>query len=171
MITLEDESDFEVCKRSATTINKLKDFLLRYKLNEPLPESPLPRNVAILDNSYVKYEPPDNVTNSISKQTNSNSTSVIEEIVDANDTNLLASICKNSMKMDEETDKIGEKTFQSISCVTRQVFLQRIFNSDIDAYIEGRNRWLSTYTTSFESIIDDILTMYKKGDVNSMDCY
>nr|XP_034180713.1 uncharacterized protein LOC117604576 [Osmia lignaria]XP_034180714.1 uncharacterized protein LOC117604576 [Osmia lignaria] len=171
LITLEDESDFEVCKRSATIINKLKDFLLKYKLNEPLPESPLPQNIATIDNSYVKYEPPDNVTNSISKQMNSNSTSVIEEIVDANDTNLLASICKKSMKMDEETEKMDEKTFRSISCVTRQVFLQRIFNSDIDAYIEDRNRWLATYTTSFESIIDDILTVYKKGDVNSMDCY
>ena len=165
------KANFEVCKRSATIINKLKDFLLKYKLNEPLPQSPLPQNIATIDSSYVKYEPPDNITNSISKQMNSNSISVIEEIVDANDTNLLASICKKSMKMDEETEKMDEKTFQSISCVTRQVFLQRIFNSDIDAYIEDRNRWLSTYTTSFESIIDDILTVYKKGDVNSMDCY
>lgn len=101
----------------------------------------------------------------------SNSNNVIEEIVDANDANLLASIYKHSMKMDEETQKEEEKTFKFISCVTRETFLQTIFNSDIDAYIEEKSRWLTTYTTSFDSILDDILTMHKQGNVNSLDCY
>ncbi|XP_076748688.1 integrator complex assembly factor Brat1 [Xylocopa sonorina] len=170
LVTLEDDSDFEVCKTSAAIIMKLKTFLLKYKLNEPLPILPLPKDSATLDTSYVKYESADSVESSNCQVINKSS-NVIEEIVDADDANLLASIYKNSMKMDSGVQKSEEKTFQCISCVTRQAFLQTILNSDINAYIEERSRWLTTYTTSFESVLDDILTMYKQGNMNSMDCY
>lgn len=136
-----------------------------------MPELPLPKDSAIIDTSYIKYEQPNNVMSPNCKEVFSNSSNVIEEIVDANDANLLASIYKNSMKMDGEMQSTEEKTFQFISCVTRQSFLQTIFNTNIDAIIEEKTRWLTTYTTSFESILDDILTMHKQGDVNSMDCY
>lgn len=168
LVTLEDDSDFEVCKASATIINKLKAFLLKYKLNEPLPELPLPKDSATMDSPYVK--PPVNV--SISKSgIFDDSCNVIEEIVDANDANLLASIYKNSMKMDGEPEKTEEKTLQYLSCVTRETFLQAIFNSDVNAAIEEKSRWLTTYTSSFECVLEDILTMHQQGDVNSMDCY
>ncbi|XP_043258227.1 uncharacterized protein LOC122400707 isoform X1 [Colletes gigas] len=171
LVTLEDDSDFEVCRTSAAILNKLKSFLLKYKLNEPLPELPLPKDSATIDTSYIKYEQPNNVASSNSEEVFSNSSNVIEEIVDDNDANLLASIYKNSMKMVEEIQSTEEKTFEFISCVTRQSFLQTIFNLNIDAIIEEKTRWLTTYTTSFESILDDILIMHKQGDVNSMDCY
>lgn len=143
---------------------------MKYKLNEPLPALPLPKDSATLDTSYVKYEPPDNVASSNCEML-SNSNNVIEEILDVNDANLLASIYKHSIEADSKTQKSEEKTFQYIPCVTRQVFLQTIFYMDIAAYIEEKERWLTTYSTSFDSTLDDILTMYKKGDVNSMDCY
>lgn len=171
LVTLEDDSDFEVCRTSAAIIKQLKGFLLKYKLNEPLPELPLPKDSATLDASYIKYEAVNTVASTNSEGVSSNSSNVIEEIVDANDANLLASIYKNSMKMNEGAQKTEEKTFQFISCVTREKFLRTVFNSNIDAYIEEKNRWLTTYTTSFESILDDILTMHKQGDVNAMDCY
>ncbi|XP_076292857.1 integrator complex assembly factor Brat1 [Lasioglossum baleicum] len=173
LVALEDDSDFEVCKTSAAIINKLKAFLLKYKLNEPLPELLPPKDCAILDSSYVKQEAIE-VENTDSEKRFHNSTDVIEEIVDENDANLLASIYNNSMKMDENQEPQStevERTFQFISCVSRQSFLQTIFNSNIETIVEEKQRWLTTYTTSFESILDDILTMYKQGDVNSMDCY
>lgn len=116
------------------------------------------------------------ISSSICNEKTRNALHVIEEIVDANDANLLATIYKNSMNMDiemmtEEEEKEEKKTLCYISSVTRQNFLHAIFNCDIDAYIEEKNRWLKTYTSSFESILDDILTIYKQNDVNSMDCY
>ncbi|XP_078035209.1 integrator complex assembly factor Brat1 [Augochlora pura] len=173
LITLENDSDFEVCKTSAAIITKLKTFLLKYKLNEPLPEVLSPKDCATLDSSYVKPDV-NKIANSNSENRFCNSTNVIDEIVDANDTNLLASIYKNSMKMDENSEPQStneEKTFQFISCVSRKSFLQTIFNSNIDAIIEEKHRWLTTYTTSFESMLDDILTIYQQEDVISMDCY
>lgn len=79
-----------------------------------------------------------------------------------------ATTTKKEEEKDEEEKK---KILRYIPSITRQDFLRAIFNSDIEIYIEERNRWLKTYTNSFESILDDILTMYKKKDVNSMDCY
>lgn len=169
LVTLEDDSDFHVCKKSATIISKLKSFLLKYKLDEPLPVLPLPKDSATMDTPYVKET--NNVPISHPETACSNSCNVIQEIVDANDANLLASIYKNSMKMDVETEKMEERTLQYISRVTRQSFLQAIFNSDIDAYIKEKERWLTNYTSSFDSILDDILTMREQVDVNSMDCY
>lgn len=165
-MTLKDDSDFEVCKASAIIIGKLKSCLLKYKLDEPL----LPaENNATIDTVYVKEVP---LGSSASDEETQNASHVIEEIVDANDANLLASIYKSSMSKDGERTKEEEKkTLGYISSVTRQNFLRAIFNCDIDAYIEEKNRWLKTYTSSFESILDDILTMYKQKDVNSMDCY
>ncbi|EGI66294.1 PREDICTED: uncharacterized protein LOC105145354 [Acromyrmex echinatior] len=171
LVTLKDDSDFEVCKASAAIISKLKTCLLKYKLNEP--PSPV-ENHATIDTVYVKETSP--VSSSIYDKKSRNASHVIEEIVDANDANLLATIYKNSMNMDaempiEEEEKEEKKTLRYISSVTRQDFLHAIFNCDIDAYIKEKNRWLKTYTSSFESILDDILTMHKQNDVNSMDCY
>lgn len=174
MVTLKDDSDFEVCKVSAAIIGKLKSCLLKYKLDEPLPTESLPENSTICDTAYIKVTP--SMSSPVSGETQ-NVSHIINEIVDANDTNLLAMIYKSSLNMDGEAtteEKEEEKKKKMLRCipsVTRQDFLHSIFNSDIEAYIEERNRWLKTYTNSFESILDDILTMYKKKDINSMDCY
>lgn len=166
LVTLKDDSDFEVCKASATIISKLKSCLLKYKLDEPsLPAE----NSATIDTVYIKETP---LLLSPSDKESRNASHVIEEIVDSNDTNLLAAIYKSSMNMNGEVVKEEEKKMLDyISSVTRQDFLRAIFNCDINAYIEEKNRWLKTYTSSFESILDDILTMYKQKDINSMDCY
>lgn len=175
LVTLKDDSDFEVCKVSAAIISKLKSCLLKYKLDEPLPAEPLPENSAIYDTAYIKMTP--SMSSPVSEETQ-NASHVIDEIVDANDANLLAMIYKSTLSMDgeattaaDEEEEKKKKMLRCIPSVTRQDFLRAIFSSNIEAYIEERNRWLKTYTNSFESILDDILTMYKKKDVNSMDCY
>lgn len=99
------------------------------------------------------------------------SANVIDEIVDENDANLLASMYKNSMKMNCESERTEQEALNYISRVTRPEFLKSIFNSDVDVYIEERSRWLQTYTNSFESVLEDIITVYQQKDVISMDCY
>lgn len=170
-----------MCKTSAAIIDKLKSCLLKYKLDEPSPAEPLPENSAIYDTTYVKMTP--SISLPVSEETR-NFKDIIDEIVDANDTNLLAMIYESSLNMDSEAmttkekeedegekEEKKKKILRHIPSVTRQDFLRAIFTSDIEAYIKERNHWLKMYTNSFESILDDILTMYKKKDVNSMDCY
>jgi len=123
-----------------------------------------------IDITYIKEPLP--ASSSVAGEKTQSASHVIEEIVDANDANLLATIYNNSMNMgDEKSEEDEKKTLRYISSVTREEFLRSIFNYDIDAYIEEKNRWLKTYTSSFESILEDILTTYKQKDINSMDCY
>jgi len=167
LVTLKDDSDFEVCKASAAIIGKLKSCLLRYKLNEPVPSV---ESNATINTVYVKDPSP--VSPSVTEEETRSASHVIDEIVDANDANLLATIYNNSMNMgSEKSEEDEKKTLRYISSVTREEFLRSIFNYDIDAYIEEKNHWLKTYTSSFESVLEDILTTYKQKDVNSMDCY
>lgn len=166
LFTLEDESDFEVSKAAAEIIFKLKSFLLKYKLNEPMPEINIaPKDSSIIDTNYVKQSPEPS-----SSEIN-NSSGIIDDIVDADDANLLASIYKNSLKMNENNEDTKKETLERISKVTRQEFLRTILNSDIEAYIEERRRWLKNYTISFDSVLEDILTVHNQGGINSMDCY
>ncbi|KAK2575840.1 hypothetical protein KPH14_007215 [Odynerus spinipes] len=168
LITLKDDSDFEVCKASAMIIKKLKTFLLKYKLNDPLSEAPLPKDSAILDSTYVKQHVP-NAPTAESEKKLSDSHCIIDEIVRTNDSNLLANVYSNSQASDHESTE--KKTLEHISCITKQDFLNFIFYSDIDTYIEEKDRWLKGYTSNFDSVVDDILTMHKQDGVNSMDCY
>lgn len=150
-------------------MNKLKEFLVKYKINEPFPKVVSPKDSAIIDTMYVR---PPNLVSTNSGNTSTNSSNVIEDIVSNNDTNLLSAIYENSMRMDdtEDTEKVKE-TLKNVSSVTRQEFLKVVLEMDINAYIEERNNWLTTYTNSFESVLDDILMLYQREDVNSMDCY
>lgn len=142
---------------------------MKYKINEPFPVVVSPKDSAILDTTYVR---PVNLDNCDTEKTKNDSSNVIDDIVSKNDTSLLSAIYENSMKMDDEQNDEGEKqTLNSIANVTRQDFLKVILETDIDAYIEEKNSWLTTYTNSFDSVLDDILTLYQQKDVNSMDCY
>lgn len=167
--SLKDDSDFEVCKASAKIITRLKTFLVKYKINEPFPVMLSPKDSATLDTTYVR---PPNYENYNCEKTKNDSTNVIDDIVSKNDTSLLSAIYENSMNMDDEQNNECEKeTLKTIANVTRQDFLKVILEMDIDAYIEEKSSWLTTYTNSFESVLDDILTLYQQNDVNSMDCY
>ena len=150
-------------------MNKLKEFLIKHKINEPIPEVASPKDSAIIDTTYVR---PPNLESSDSSKASINSSTVIEDIVSNNDTTLLSAIYANSMKMYESksTEEVNE-ILKNISSVTRQEFLNVLLEMDINAYIEERKTWLTTYTNSFESVLDDILTLYQKEDVISMDCY
>lgn len=169
LATLEDESDFEVSKASARIILKLKNFLLKYKINEPEAPPPSAKDSPTIDSTYVKEN--QTFSNVASSTIRKNSSNVIDEIVDANDASLLISLYKNSMKMNEENADMHKKTLKCISKVTREHFLRSILTNDIEAYINERKRWLKTYTCSFESILEDIVTAHQSTNVNSMDCY
>lgn len=170
LATLDDESDFEVSKSAADIINNLKKFLLKYKLDEPMPEQNIaPKDSAIIDTSYVKLEPePSESEVNLSMNEKSG---IIDDIVDTDDTNLLASIYQNTLKVnDDNTNKKSESLIR-VSSIKRHEFLNRILNTDIDKYIEERRRWLSNYTISFDSVLDDIITTHNQTGINSMDCY
>ncbi|XP_058796302.1 uncharacterized protein LOC131667108 [Phymastichus coffea] len=168
LVSLKDESDLEVAKTSANIIADLRKILLCYKINEPTPEPPSPKDSATIDTNYIKRPSLDSSSN---KDKSHNVFHVIDEIVDASDEKLLASIYRESMRMDgDETDRTKKDNFEFVGKVQSQEFLREILSFDLDGYIKQRTEWLQNYTTCFDSVMDDIL-MIVKGDVNMMDCY
>ncbi|XP_034935397.1 uncharacterized protein [Chelonus insularis] len=170
LLTLEDESDFEVSKNAANIIQELKGLLLKYNVHKVgVDENIFEINNSTLDTVYVNQ--PSNSTNYQESNSSNDLSRVIDDIIDSNDASLLASIYKNVMKMDEDSGNRKQEILERISKITREQFLSTILNSDINAYIEERCRWLNTYTVSFDSVLEDILTVYQQKDINTMDCY
>lgn len=165
---MKDESDLEVAKTSANIIADFRKILLNYKINEPTPEPPAPKDSAIIDTNYVRKPSLDNLSD---KEKPKDVLNVIEEIVDANDEKLLASIYRESLRMDgDDTERSRKDSFELVGKVQRQEFLRETLNFDLDHYIKERTDWLQNYTTSFDSVLDDII-MFVTSDVNTMDCY
>ncbi|XP_011314951.1 uncharacterized protein [Fopius arisanus] len=170
LVTLKDDSDFEVSRSAADIIKKLQIYILKYKLNDPIIENNrAPKDSAIIDSSYIKPQ-----IQSSRSSTNSSPeklADIIDEIVNENDAELLTSIYQSSMRMDTDADLTKKTTLQSLSQVTRENFLNVVVSMDVDKYIQEKQQWLKNYTVCFDSVLEDILTVYEQDGMNSMDCY
>ncbi|KAJ8664809.1 hypothetical protein QAD02_006471 [Eretmocerus hayati] len=173
LVTLKDESDLEVSRVSANIIRELRRVLLDYKVNEPMPEPRSPGDSAIMDCSYVRRNPNPTTSDEAMEDPPSNSSNeVIERIVDESDANLLASIYRESMKMHgDDAERSRREVLDYVATVTRSDFLVQMLNFDLDAYVQQRSDWLKNYTCSFDSVLEDIILVSQKSDVNCMDCY
>lgn len=140
-----------------------------YKINEPLPEQPLAKDTPTIDTSYKKRPVINSNNASNALKTSDN---IIENIVDETDANLLASIYRDSMKMDgDKTERTGKEVLEYVGKIDREEFLRTILGFDLENFVQERTIWLQNYTTSFDSVLEDILLVHEKKDVNSMDCY
>lgn len=174
LATLEDDSDFQVCKASAEIIKKLKDIFVMYKVSETAAEidevnlSDLPSTPKLNAESSLS-----NHNAAVPSEANQppKATDIIDSIVDADDMNLLASVYKHTMNMNADSEPTDSEKLKYISNVKKNQFLRSVLGCDIDAYIEEKNRWLKTYTNSFGSVIDDILVAHERNNINEMDCY
>lgn len=169
LMTLRDDSDFEVCKASAQIIIKLKKILIQYKIDMPLSQLPQAKNNAVIDTNYVKQIQNTETFNS-SRISSNDSSKVIDDIVNAVDTDLLALIYGESMKVDMNVNH-EQQSLQKVRSISKEEFLRTIFNTDIENEIKEKDHWLKNYNSSFESTLDDILNIYEQKDMNSMDCY
>lgn len=134
-----------------------------------MPEQPLAKDTPTIDTSYKKRPEIDsnNTTNTLKTSDN-----IIENIVDETDANLLASIYRDSMKMDgDEIERSGKEILEYVGKIDREEFLRTILGFDLEKYIRERTEWLQNYTTSFDSVLEDIILVNDKKDVNVMDCY
>ena len=129
-----------------------------------MPEILAPKDSAIIDTNYKR-------SNSV-KHDPQKISSVINDIVEADDTVLLTSIYRESMRMDgDENEHSSKEMLGMISKIGKEEFLREILSFDLDGYLNERENWLKTYTTSFNSVLDDIITVSNGIDVNEMDCY
>ncbi|XP_060521915.1 uncharacterized protein LOC132699297 [Cylas formicarius] len=91
----------------------------------------------------------------------------LDDIVNANDINLLQSIYDPS---DQRAGIGGTVSMRTRRVLSPGEFIEFAYK-DVDTHVEDRAQWLSSLD-EFGSLLDDILRDYNDGaDVNDMDCY
>lgn len=175
LTTLEDDSDFQVCKTAGEIIKKLKEVVLTYKLSESEEESSPSREFDVNSETSVTNDSQTGLHDGKKAKGSENHSAlpedIIDSIVDMDDMNLLASVYEHTMNMNPNTEPKNCEKGEHIPCVEKNQFLRSVLGCDIDNYIEEKSRWLKTYTNSFGSVVDDILIAYENKNVNDMDCY
>lgn len=191
---LNDDCDFEVVKESVTVIKKVIENLGMYNYvnqKEKLEKHVVgPEKMPMIDSNYSEVkrtslssiESPQVRNNADIFGTASNeemeksSDQIIEAIVNSKDVNLLASAYENQMKVDENSETASEdevtidKDYYKKFHVSIDVFLSKIYSSNLDELISQKNEWMSQ-TESFNSLLDDILASFNESNCNGADCY
>lgn len=171
---LHDET--EVCIMDATLniAQELYDILKRYNV----PELVTPKNGEITSVKELlghieeeKVEADDNVD----MMDLQNSENVIEDILNADDVNLLASIYERhltlqSTKAPEASVPVKPK-IKLLRFASPYLFCNYIKNTDFKQIIEDKRKW-NDGIRSLSSLIDDVLGIYEVNqEANSLDCY
>lgn len=192
---LSDDCDFEVVKESVVVIKKVSGNLGMYnyvnqkeKLEKPTDG---PEKMPMIDSNYSEVkrtslssiESPQvrnnaDIFNTVSREdVEQSSDKIIEAIVNSKDVNLLASAYENQMKVNEnmETDSAEDeitidKDYYKKFHVSIDVFLNKIYSTNLDEMISQKNEWMSQ-TESFNSLLDDILSSFNESNCNGADCY
>ncbi|KAL7307989.1 hypothetical protein TKK_0000077 [Trichogramma kaykai] len=164
LTTLHDQSDFEVTKLAAMVIIELRTILTRYKIDAPIETKP-EEIIPIIEKLEVKS----NTRKGLDER---EMDAVIDDIILTSDTNLLPTLSSQPEEQDiAEIEKNNKKVLAELALVDRKKFLQEIMPFDFDSYIKKKSEWLKTYTSSFNSVLEDIITLSDNDDMNVMDCY
>ncbi|XP_046433608.1 uncharacterized protein LOC124186183 isoform X1 [Neodiprion fabricii] len=176
LATLDNDSDFQVCKASGEIVKMLKQIFVSYKIRPscntendiPLVASDRNLNSKILslgktqDRLCIRNE-----TREIDHQPTI--PAKIIDIVDSDEENPLGSLYKRTLNMSINAQPSKSKNIKYVSNVTRSQFIRMVFNYNIDAYLEEKNPWLKTHAKSFRSIINDIIVAHQRNKVNHME--
>lgn len=191
---LNDDCDFEVVKETVIVIKKVTVNLGKYNYvnqKEKLEKHIVgPEKMPMIDSNYSEVKRT-SLSSIESPQVRNNadifgtascedveksSDKIIEAIVNSKDVNLLASAYENQMKVNENTETASEdeikidKDYYKKFHISIDVFLNKIYSSNLDEMIEQKNEWMSQ-AESFNSLLDDILSSFNESNCNGADCY
>lgn len=194
---LQDDCDVEVSKTAVNLIKNFVEMLKQYKITaEDLlsidTSSPKgvgsPRAYGSPQNSYFssqnsyisprnspkRYDTPPSVDSQYNSATPCsqmsdhssliNQDSIIDEILDAQDMKLLESVFNSTDAPLKNSVGIKKRTVLNPSN-----FLE-VVSSNFEGLSIQKAHWIQEID-NFNSLMDDILSEYEPGDLNSMDCY
>ncbi|CAG9824587.1 unnamed protein product [Phaedon cochleariae] len=163
---LQDDCDLEVTKYATDAVNDFVLLLKKYRIttcdvstdttiSKPSHHSPQP------DTS--KSQPNRNFA-SVNSSCSSSNDSVMDEVLDSLDANLLESIFNS---LDQPPDDFVE--MQGRRMLSPNKFLESVY-SDLAYHVEQKSNWIESID-NFNSLLDDILKEYDVNEINEMDCY
>lgn len=151
MFAMQDDCDFEVSKKAVEITQKLANLLKMYNVSlSTAPMSP--------SSASSGFSSPASQRVAFSEE-------VVNDIVNANDLNLLGNVY-NYERMDSGVSGITES--RSVQIVAPETFFGFI-QKDLSGIVTEKTKWLSSID-DLNSLLDDMLKSYE-DEVNSMDCY
>ncbi|XP_072400780.1 uncharacterized protein [Diabrotica undecimpunctata] len=173
---LQDDCDIEVSKTATNTIKEFVDLLKNHQVTvqslqvhtptPTTPVSPVTEKVVFPPVAAPQIEVDDFImpTAPSTPQYAPISDSILEDILDTRDLNLLETVF----------NKLDEPSFKNIDIKKRQALKPELFlnlvYTDLERRLVEKSQWREQ-TDSFQSLLDDILKEYDNVDVNNMDCY
>lgn len=163
----------EVCIMDATLniAQELYDILKRYNVLELL--TPNPGEITSVEEllGHIKEEK-EGVDDNVEMSDAQNSDNVIEDILNADDVNLLASIYERHMSL-QGTKTVAplKPKIKLMKFASPYLFTNYFKNTDFKQIIDDKRKW-NDGIRSFSSLLDDVLGLYEVNqEANSLDCY
>lgn len=171
---LQDDTEVDIMDTSLSISLELLDILNRYKVPDQLKPKPGdPVSVNELAANVKENDWPDSDEMAESSGEANTSERVIDDIVNANDVNLLASIYERYMSLqggEKEPPKIQPK-IKLTRLVSPYLFVNFVKGTDFKTVIEEKRKWKEGIR-SVSSLLDDVLGIYEHNEeVNALDCY
>lgn len=96
----------------------------------------------------------------------------IDSIVNMDDINLLASVYRLQMNVDDSNKMVVDTPIvEDVKKITPEEFVSLLSKKRAQAVADERHRWLKHNSNNLESLLDDILQKYEECDINNLDCY
>ncbi|XP_046751934.1 uncharacterized protein LOC124414869 isoform X2 [Diprion similis] len=177
LATLENDSNFQVCKASGKILKMLKQIFVVYKIRPSCNTKDGTFLVAPGRNLNSDILSPEknqerlcirNETGEIDYQL-AIPAKIIDFTADSDHMNRLGSLYKRNSFMSMNAQSSKSKKIEYVSNVDRNQFIRMVFNYNIDDYLEEKNPWLKTHTNCFRSIINDIIVAHQRHKVNHME--
>ncbi|XP_045771761.1 uncharacterized protein LOC123871822 [Maniola jurtina] len=168
---LHEETEVDIMDAALTLSMELLDTLEKYRVpenlkpceNDPKTVDELLRQIR-LDN-FVAVN-----GNLEDAQNLAKSDNVIESILSAGDTNLLAEIYERHMSLDTNETETKNQT-KLLKFASPYLFVTFLKSKDFKKVIEQKKNWKDGIK-SLSSLLDDVLGIYEVNDeVNALDCY
>ncbi|XP_034830716.1 uncharacterized protein [Maniola hyperantus] len=168
---LHEETEVDIMDAALTLSMELLDTLEKYKVPENLkPKENDPKTVdellrqIRLDNFVAVNGDVEDAQN-LAKSDN-----VIESILSAGDTNLLAEIYERHMSLNTNETETKNQT-KLLKFASPYLFVTFLKSKDFKKVIEQKKNWKDGIK-SLSSLLDDVLGIYEVNDeVNALDCY
>ncbi|CAH0579481.1 unnamed protein product [Chrysodeixis includens] len=168
---LSDDTEVEIMDATLTTSLELYEILNKYKV----PESLVPREGDVTSVEellcHIKQEK-EIIDDTVNMDVGQNQENVIEDILNADDVNLLANIYERHMSLQSEKKETNLKPkVKLVKFASPYLFTTFIKNTDFKQIIDEKRIW-NDGIRSYASLLDDVLGLYEDNrEANSLDCY
>lgn len=168
---LHDQTEVCIMDATLTIVQELYDILKRYNVPDLL--TPKPGEITSVEEllGHIKEEKEETDDNVDMLDVQSSDT-VIEDILNVDDVNLLASIYERHMTL-QSTKPVPplKPKIKLMRFASPYLFTTYYKNTDFKQIIEDKRKW-NDGIRSFSSLLDDVLGLYEVNhEANSLDCY